>query len=151
MLRCALSFTTSLLSTQQRTNPNYILRMSSSTTSFHLPWSETCVTKTPNAGPGARKEQKNDVALFTNLKIRDLTLKNRIAVSPMCQYSSEDGFMSDWHLVHLGAFAKGGAGLIMFEASAVADIGRISPYDAGIWYAILPPLLHACVCVCVCV
>jgi hypothetical protein len=73
--------------------------------SFQPPWSEAAVSKTPTAGPGARKEPKNDVALFSTLKIRDVTLKNRIAVSPMCQYSSEDGFMSDWHLVwHICSF-----------------------------------------------
>jgi len=60
-------------------------------------------------------------------------LRNRIAVSPMCQYSSEDGFANDWHLVHLGSRAVGGAGLVCMEATAVAARGRISPYDMGIW------------------
>lgn len=72
-------------------------------------------------------------ALFTPLTIRDVTFRNRIAVSPMCQYSSEDGFANDWHLVHLGSRAAGGAGLVMMEASAVESRGRISPQDHGIW------------------
>ena len=71
--------------------------------------------------------------LFDDFHIRDLTLKNRIVVSPMCQYSSEDGFAADWHLVHLGARAVGGAGLIITEATAVTADGRISPHDLGIW------------------
>jgi 2,4-dienoyl-CoA reductase-like NADH-dependent reductase (Old Yellow Enzyme family) len=71
--------------------------------------------------------------LFTPLTIRDVTFRNRIAVSPMCQYSSEDGFANDWHLVHLGSRAAGGAGLIVMEASAVEARGRISPQDHGIW------------------
>ncbi len=71
--------------------------------------------------------------LFTPLQLRGVTLRNRIAVSPMCQYSSEDGFANDWHLVHLGSRAVGGAGLVMCEATAVEDIGRISPQDLGIW------------------
>jgi 2,4-dienoyl-CoA reductase-like NADH-dependent reductase (Old Yellow Enzyme family) len=72
-------------------------------------------------------------ALFTPLAIRGVTLRNRIAVSPMCQYSSEDGFANDWHLVHLGSRAVGGAGLVIMEASAVEARGRISPQDHGIW------------------
>ncbi|RYD57888.1 MAG: NADPH dehydrogenase NamA [Sphingobacteriales bacterium] len=71
--------------------------------------------------------------LFTPLKIRGIELKNRIAVSPMCQYSSHDGFAGDWHLVHLGSRAVGGAGLVLTEAAAVSKEGRISPYDLGIW------------------
>ena len=71
--------------------------------------------------------------LFNELKIRDVTLRNRIAVSPMCQYSSTDGFATDWHLVHLGSRAVGGAGLIFAEATAVLSEGRISPRDLGIW------------------
>lgn len=71
--------------------------------------------------------------LFSPLKIRDIELKNRIAVSPMCQYSCVDGIMNDWHLVHLGSRAVGGAGLIITEATAVSPEGRISPDDAGIW------------------
>jgi 2,4-dienoyl-CoA reductase-like NADH-dependent reductase (Old Yellow Enzyme family) len=71
--------------------------------------------------------------LFSPLSIRGLTLRNRIGVSPMCQYSSEDGYATDWHLVHLGSRAVGGAGLVMTEAAAVEAIGRISPADLGIW------------------
>ncbi|HTX36610.1 MAG TPA: NADH:flavin oxidoreductase/NADH oxidase [Bryobacteraceae bacterium] len=73
------------------------------------------------------------MSLFAPLTIRDVTFRSRIAVSPMCQYSSEDGFASDWHLVHLGSRAVGGAGLVMTEAAAVEARGRISPYDLGIW------------------
>ena len=71
--------------------------------------------------------------LFTPLTIREITLRNRIGVSPMCQYSAEDGFPTDWHLVHLGSRAVGGAGLVMVEATAVEPRGRISPWDTGIW------------------
>src|SRR5690242_6996866 len=71
--------------------------------------------------------------LFAPLTIRSLTLRNRIVVSPMCQYSSEDGFANDWHLVHLGSRAVGGAALVLTEASAVTAEGRISPDDLGIW------------------
>jgi 2,4-dienoyl-CoA reductase-like NADH-dependent reductase (Old Yellow Enzyme family) len=71
--------------------------------------------------------------LFSPLKIREITLRNRIAVSPMCQYSCEDGFANDWHFVHLGSRAVGGAGLVIAEASAVVPEGRISPSDLGIW------------------
>lgn len=71
--------------------------------------------------------------LFSELKIRGLTLRNRIAVSPMCQYSCADGFATDWHLVHLGSRAVGGAALVIAEATAVSPEGRISPADLGIW------------------
>lgn len=71
--------------------------------------------------------------LMSPLPLRGVTLKNRIVVSPMCQYSSQDGFANDWHLVHLGSRAVGGAGLILFEASAVVPEGRITPHDLGIW------------------
>lgn len=71
--------------------------------------------------------------LFSPLKLRDITLKNRIVVSPMCQYSAEDGFPNDWHFVHLGSRAVGGAGLIFTEAVAISPEGRISPADLGIW------------------
>ncbi|MGN6567099.1 MAG: NADPH dehydrogenase NamA [Flavipsychrobacter sp.] len=73
------------------------------------------------------------VHLFQPLKIRDIQLKNRIVVSPMCQYSSEDGFANDWHFVHLGSRAVGGASLVITEATAVMPEGRISPFDLGIW------------------
>jgi 2,4-dienoyl-CoA reductase-like NADH-dependent reductase (Old Yellow Enzyme family) len=71
--------------------------------------------------------------LFDPLKLRSVTLRNRIAVSPMCQYSAEGGRANDWHLVHLGARAAGGAGLVLFEATAVEARGRISPADLGLW------------------
>jgi 2,4-dienoyl-CoA reductase-like NADH-dependent reductase (Old Yellow Enzyme family) len=72
-------------------------------------------------------------SLFSPLTLRNVTLKNRVVVSPMCQYSCADGLPTDWHLVHLGQFAVGGAALVMTEASAVSPEGRISPDDAGIW------------------
>lgn len=71
--------------------------------------------------------------LFEPITFRGVTLRNRILVSPMCQYSSEDGLATDWHLVHLGSRAVGGAGLVMVEATAVEARGRISPQDSGIW------------------
>lgn len=71
--------------------------------------------------------------LFSSIKIKDITFNNRIAVSPMCMYSSEDGFANDWHLVHLGSRAVGGAGLILQEATAVSPEGRITPGDLGLW------------------
>jgi 2,4-dienoyl-CoA reductase-like NADH-dependent reductase (Old Yellow Enzyme family) len=71
--------------------------------------------------------------LFDPLVLRGLRLPNRIAVSPMCQYSAEDGLANDWHLVHLGARAVGGAGLVLTEATAVEARGRISPRDLGLW------------------
>ncbi|MEI9945605.1 MAG: NADPH dehydrogenase NamA [Chitinophagaceae bacterium] len=71
--------------------------------------------------------------LFQPLTLRSLTIKNRIVVSPMCQYSAEDGFANDWHLVHLGSHAVGGAGIVFTEATSVSPEGRISPGDLGIW------------------
>lgn len=71
--------------------------------------------------------------LFSPIKIRSIELKNRIVVSPMCEYSSIDGFANDWHLVHLGSRAVGGAGLIITEATAVSPEGRITPDDLGLW------------------
>lgn len=71
--------------------------------------------------------------LFSEIKIRDLVIKNRVFVSPMCQYSSTEGLATNWHLVHLGARAVGGAGLVMSEAAAVSPEGRISAGDLGIW------------------
>ena len=71
--------------------------------------------------------------LFEPLSLRDVTLRNRIAVSPMCEYSSVDGMANDWHFVHLGSRAVGGAGLVLTEAAAVSPEGRISPDDLGIW------------------
>ena len=74
-----------------------------------------------------------EVDLFSPLTIEGTTFRNRIVVSPMCQYSSEEGLANDWHLVHLGARAAGGAGLVFVEASAVTRDGRITPGDMGIW------------------
>ena len=71
--------------------------------------------------------------LFEPLPLRSLTLTNRIVVSPMCQYSCENGFATDWHLVHLGSRAVGGAALVLAEATAVTADGRISPQDLGLY------------------
>ena len=72
-------------------------------------------------------------SLFDPLTLRGVTLRNRIGISPMCQYSSEDGHATDWHVVHLGSRAQGGAGVVHVEASAVEARGRITPGDMGIW------------------
>src|SRR5258705_12722627 len=71
--------------------------------------------------------------LFDPLAIRDITFANRVFVWPMCQYSSTNGYASDWHFVHLGSRAVGGAALVLTEATAVVSQGRISPQDLGIW------------------
>jgi 2,4-dienoyl-CoA reductase-like NADH-dependent reductase (Old Yellow Enzyme family) len=71
--------------------------------------------------------------LFSPVRFREVTLRNRVVVSPMCEYSSTDGFANDWHVVHLGSRAVGGAGLVLTEAIAVTADGRISPQDLGIW------------------
>ena len=71
--------------------------------------------------------------LFDAIAIRDVRLRNRIVVSPMCQYSAQDGHVADWHLVHLGKFAQGGAGAVFVEATAVEKRGRITHGDTGIW------------------
>ena len=73
--------------------------------------------------------------LFSPMELRGVVLRNRVFVSPMCQYSSEDGFPNDWHMVHLGSRAVGGAALVMVEATAVSPEGRISPQDSGLWSA----------------
>lgn len=73
------------------------------------------------------------VSLFQPITFRSVTARNRIVVSPMCQYSSSDGFITDWHLIHLGSRAVGGAGIVFTEATAVLAEGRISPGDLGIW------------------
>lgn len=87
--------------------------------------SETETTQGQQAPPA--------VHLFSPLTLRSITLRNRIGVSPMCQYYSKDGFADDWHLVHLGSRAVGGAGLVMVEASGVEARGRITPDDLGIY------------------
>lgn len=71
--------------------------------------------------------------LFAPFTVKSITLRNRVGVSPMCEYSAEDGLVNDWHLVHLGSRAVGGAGLVIVEATAVSPEGRISPGDLGIW------------------
>ena len=78
-------------------------------------------------------QQQGTTGLFDELKIRDVRLANRIAVSPMCQYSCDNGLATDWHFVHLGSRAIGGAALVMAEATAVLPEARISPQDLGIW------------------
>ena len=80
-----------------------------------------------------RKMDSIAPGLFGPLTIRGVSLRNRIAMSPMCQYSSQEGLASDWHLVHLGSRAAGGVGLVMVEATAVTPEGRITPGDMGIW------------------
>ena len=76
---------------------------------------------------------QTNVNLFSPLRIRKVDFHNRIAVSPMCEYSSHDGFANDWHIVHLGSRAVGGAGLVLTEAASVEARGRITPADLGIW------------------
>ena len=71
--------------------------------------------------------------LFSKLRMRDVDFANRIGVSPMCQYSSVDGYANDWHFAHLASRAVGGAGLVFTEAAAVTPEGRISPQDLGVW------------------
>src|SRR6188474_1253602 len=71
--------------------------------------------------------------LLSPLTIRGVTFRNRIVMSPMCQYSAEEGLANDWHLVHLGSRAAGGVALVFVEATAVTRDGRISPGDTGIW------------------
>ena len=94
--------------------------------------------KPQNAIRSGRAETRQDlgvpeVDLLTPLNLRGVTFRNRIAVSPMCQYSAENGFANDWHLVHLGSRAAGGAGLVIVEATAVLPEGRITPKDVGLW------------------
>ena len=72
-------------------------------------------------------------ALFEPFRLKSLTLRNRIAVSPMCQYMAEDGIANEWHGPHYAGLARGGAGLVVVEASAVSPEGRITPADLGIW------------------
>lgn len=83
--------------------------------------------------------------LFEKIRLRDVEARNRIVISPMCQYSATDGFVGDWHLVHLGKFAQGGAGVVMMEATAVEKRGRITHGDTGIWDdAHIPGLRRIC-------
>jgi 2,4-dienoyl-CoA reductase-like NADH-dependent reductase (Old Yellow Enzyme family) len=86
-----------------------------------------------NRKPAQGIQSSVTAILFSSFKLRSVEFANRIGVSPMCQYSSEDGFANDWHFAHLGSRAQGGAGLVMMEAAAVLPEGRISPDDLGIW------------------
>jgi 2,4-dienoyl-CoA reductase-like NADH-dependent reductase (Old Yellow Enzyme family) len=90
---------------------------------------------TTRAGQAGTEHDRKvpEIDLLSPLKIRGVTFRNRIAMSPMCQYSAQDGFANDWHLVHLGSRAVGGAALVMVEATAVTADGRITPGDLGIW------------------
>lgn len=82
---------------------------------------------------GAPLNVSSAPTLFKPLRTRGIELHNRFVVSPMCTYSAKDGFLTDWHLVHLGQYALHGAALVMVEATAVEPCGRISPNDSGIW------------------
>src|SRR5579863_7068090 len=95
-----------------------------------------CIRKRCGASDGSMSNP-----LFSPFQLRSVVFANRIGVSPMCEYSSEDGFANDWHLVHLGSRAVGGAGLVELEASAVTPQGRISPGDLGIWKDAHVPML----------
>src|SRR5438445_12402868 len=81
----------------------------------------------------AAQPEGAEAHLFSPLQIRRVTIPNRIVVSPMCQYSCQDGFATDWHLVHLGSRAVGRAAVVMAEATGVTADGRISPQDLGLW------------------
>ena len=72
-------------------------------------------------------------ALFSSFTLKDVTLRNRIAVAPMCQYSAVDGLANDWHAVHYASLARGGAGLVIVEATGVSPEGRITPACLGLW------------------
>src|SRR5271167_1658673 len=89
----------------------------------------------PRAGRAGADHDRDvpEIDLLSPLTLRGITFRNRIAVSPMCQYSAVDGFANDWHLVHLGSRAVGGAGLVLTEACSVLPEGRITPNDLGIW------------------
>ena len=87
----------------------------------------------PSNSTAPRSRREGGAGLFAPLKIRGVTLRNRIAMSPMCQYSSEDGFANDWHLAHYGARATGGAGLLIAEATGIVPEGRITPQCLGVW------------------
>jgi 2,4-dienoyl-CoA reductase-like NADH-dependent reductase (Old Yellow Enzyme family) len=92
------------------------------------------VTADHGCPAGAQHDREvPEIDLLSPLKIRGITLRNRIVMSPMCQYSSDDGLANDWHLVHLGSRAAGGVGLVIVEATAVTADGRITPKDMGIW------------------
>ncbi len=99
---------------------------------------DTLSQKSPDSVRGCPSEADHDrevpdIDLLSPLTIRGVTLRNRIVMSPMCQYSADDGLANDWHLVHLGSRASGGVGLVIVEATAVTPEGRITPKDMGIW------------------
>ena len=103
-------------------NPNSVLPAGASHANAH------------GAMAGAAHDQEvPEVDLLSPLTLRSLTLRNRIAMAPMCQYSAEEGLANDWHLVHLGSRAVGGAGLVIVEATGITRDGRITPGDLGIW------------------
>src|SRR5690349_8550252 len=87
----------------------------------------------PSPTPHARTKEPRLSALFSPIEVGSLKLANRIVIAPMCQYSAEDGFMSDWHTIHLGHLALSGAALLTIEATAVTPEGRISYADTGLW------------------
>jgi 2,4-dienoyl-CoA reductase-like NADH-dependent reductase (Old Yellow Enzyme family) len=97
--------------------------------------SDTSLSKPPHGCPTGAEHDREvaEVDLLSPLTIRGVTFRNRIAMSPMCQYVAKEGFASDWHLVHLGSRAVGGTALVVVEATAVTRDGRISPGDMGIW------------------
>jgi 2,4-dienoyl-CoA reductase-like NADH-dependent reductase (Old Yellow Enzyme family) len=99
------------------------------------PLQDQCVHVTTHAGRAGTDHDRNvpEIDLLSPLTIRGVTFRNRIAMSPMCQYCAQDGFADDWHLVHLGSRAAGGVALVVVEATAVAADGRITPGDLGIW------------------
>lgn len=90
-------------------------------------------TPAQNPPPGTPLNKDSVPTLFQPIKIRSLELHNRVVVAPMCQYSADDGHLTDYHLVHLGQLALHGTGLIIVEATAVEPRGRISPQDSGLW------------------
>src|SRR3954452_21448005 len=105
--------------------------------SFGTPNSPTDQDR-PRISNGGSADSNHDsevpeIDLLSPMTLRGVTLRNRIVMSPMCQYSAHEGFASDWHLVHLGSRAVGGVALVVMEATAVTREGRISPGDTGIW------------------
>ena len=86
-----------------------------------------------SGGGGTTTALPGGASLFSPFALRGLDIRNRIVISPMCQYSAHDGFADDWHLVHAGKFAQGGAGIVFLEATAVLADGRITHGDLGLW------------------
>jgi 2,4-dienoyl-CoA reductase-like NADH-dependent reductase (Old Yellow Enzyme family) len=98
-----------------------------------MPRTEKTADRQPSSARADAPAPAATPGLFSPLALRGIELRNRATVSPMCQYSCVDGFATDWHLVHLGSRAVGGAGLVLSEATAVTPEGRISPQDLGVW------------------